>query len=71
MRVGSGPRRTTYAVAIETRAKAIQEALGVCHYDACLERIEHIRRFCDHLEREIRAEREANPQHVAHWAGRA
>lgn len=64
------PRRTTYAVAIETRAKAIQEALGVYHYDACLDRIEQIRRFCDHLEREIRAEREANPQHVAFWEAR-
>jgi hypothetical protein len=64
MRLDNGPRRTTYAVAIEARAKAIQEALGICHYDACLERIEHIRRFCDCLEREIRAEREANPQHV-------
>lgn len=64
----SSPRRTTYAVAIETRAKAIQEALGVCHYDACLERIDQIRRYADILEREIRAEREANPQHVARWA---
>lgn len=61
----STPRRTTYAVAIETRAKAIQEALGVYDYDACLERIAHIRSFADHLEREIRAERAANPHHVA------
>lgn len=57
----SGPRRTAYAVAIENRAKAIQEALGVCHYDACLERIEHIRRYCDHLQMEIEREKAANP----------
>lgn len=63
----SMPRRTTYAVAIETRAKAIQDALGVCHYDACLERIDQIRRYADILEREIRAERAANPHHVARW----
>jgi hypothetical protein len=70
-RKGSTPRRTTYAVAIEVRAKGIQEALGVYHYDACLERIEHIRRFCDHLEQEIQGEKAANPQHVARWAARS
>lgn len=61
------PRRTTYAVAIETRAKAIQEALGVRHYDACLVRIDQIRRYADILETEILREREANPQHVRRW----
>ncbi len=66
----SAPRRTTYAVAIEARAKAIQEALGVYHYDACLERIDQIRVFADRLEREIRTERDANPHHVARWAER-
>lgn len=63
------PRRTTYAVAIESRAKAIQEALGVQHYDACLDRIGQIRDYCDDLETEIRRERDANPQHVARWGG--
>jgi hypothetical protein len=70
MRFDGPPRRTTYAVAIEERAKAIQEALGVYHYDACLDRIQQIRRFCDHLEREISAERKANPHHVERWQGR-
>lgn len=57
----STPRRTGYAVAIENRAKAIQEALGVYAYDAALERVDQIRTFADHLEREIKAEKAANP----------
>lgn len=66
--MASNPRSTAYAVAIETRAKAIQWALGVYHYDACLERIEHIRRFCDCLEREIVAEKAANPHQPVRYA---
>jgi hypothetical protein len=62
------PRRTTYAFAIEERAKAIQEALGVCAYDACLERITQIRTYADHLQMEIEREKEANPQYAARRA---
>jgi hypothetical protein len=40
----SVPRRTAYAVAIEARAQAIQEALGVYAYDAALDRVAQIRR---------------------------